>query len=782
MSKRRKAHEPPEQAEPNISRAGQQTPPDDRSSAPNGLPTSSKQETAKQAADSASADPKRAGVDTRQRGWYWHWNGIVTQYTPLIGLKGVGLLNSYTVWTDRREQSATRGYAFPSQQSEGNFYGEDRSELITINKILVALDLIEIRKEMVLRTDPQGRKWKVPHNLYRVKDRPEGIELCTADVLRVAELASRDAAVFRYLKRIFSNRFAPIDRDNAWHQILAEVVSDPTWQALTDKTSKIEARASARTRAGHKAREKQAEPTRSTTTAEGPDTPSNGSDSGTSTIIAQEMTAGQFLDVSLTQDEQQASAHDLADTSVAATNDGSATPKSDVATGNTGLETDVDTINTGLKSGDESSAEATNTGPASVVARSNATYHQEISTTTTTTTGAKAHDRDDKDKDLPSRPQLEGSAEADIRSATGVEEDETDRPTHAGQDGLDNRSSTLPAGARFDVERESVATAERNLADSGAGGPLVDPSPLVVSLFEAANDRRASPLERMLLAELERDAGPAARARNENGADWVAAALREAVSSGSAFVAPKRVREIINRWAAAGDRPQLDLPQSPQAASLETGSPDSEGTEPVRLPLRRNAIKVWQAVLDDLSRVLDAYSHQRLFSESRIIGYQRGIVIVQVNAEATEKLAAEYRPLLERHLERHIGKPVTVQLMAAGDVDREEPLAATPQSEPIVISLADAEQGRQLWRAVLSEIATEIGADDLARLRAALPLGQDADGRIVIGAPTSLAARLIDNRCRTAIESALRTLLGDSATVRVAGSDEWSIIDNRSGR
>ena len=84
----------------------------------------------------------QGGEDTRRRGWFWHWNSVVTQYAPLLGLKGVGLLNSYTVWTDRREESPHRGYAFPSQQSEADFYGEDRAELIAINKILVALDLI----------------------------------------------------------------------------------------------------------------------------------------------------------------------------------------------------------------------------------------------------------------------------------------------------------------------------------------------------------------------------------------------------------------------------------------------------------------------------------------------------------------------------------------------------------------------------------------------------------------------------------------------------------------
>src|SRR6187401_1749138 len=148
----------------------------------------------------------RSGDDSRKRGWFWHWNAVITQYAPLIGLKGVGLLNSYTVWTDRREESPHRGYAFPSQQSEADFYGEDRAELITINKILVALDLIEIRKEMVLRTDERGRRWKVPHNFYRVKDHDDDFSLTTRDVMKVVALAAQDRAVYRYVKRIFSPR------------------------------------------------------------------------------------------------------------------------------------------------------------------------------------------------------------------------------------------------------------------------------------------------------------------------------------------------------------------------------------------------------------------------------------------------------------------------------------------------------------------------------------------------------------------------------------------------
>ncbi len=201
-----------------------------------------------------SAAGTRSGEDTRRRGWFWHWNNIVTQYAPLIGLKGVGLINSYTVWTDRREHSPHRGYAFPSQQSEADFYGEDRAELITINKILVALDLIEIRKEMVPRTDEQGRRWKVPHNLYRVKDHSDDFQLTTDDVMKVVHLADKDRAVYRYVRRMFSPKFSPIDAQNVWHTILEEVRQDPTWQQLAEKTERDESKASARSKAGHASR------------------------------------------------------------------------------------------------------------------------------------------------------------------------------------------------------------------------------------------------------------------------------------------------------------------------------------------------------------------------------------------------------------------------------------------------------------------------------------------------------------------------------------------------
>ena len=85
-------------------------------------------EAARAAEQGAPAEnaPRRAGDRRRRRGNGRYapartsgdagGSGIGTPSspsTPLIGLKGVGLLNSYTVWTDRREESPHRGYAFP---------------------------------------------------------------------------------------------------------------------------------------------------------------------------------------------------------------------------------------------------------------------------------------------------------------------------------------------------------------------------------------------------------------------------------------------------------------------------------------------------------------------------------------------------------------------------------------------------------------------------------------------------------------------------------------------
>jgi len=427
----------------------------------------------------ASAAGSRSGEDTRKRGWFWHWNNIVTQYAPMIGLKGVGLINSYTVWTDRRESSPHRGYAFPSQQSEADFYGEDRAELITINKLLVALDLIEIRKEMVLRVDEKGRRWKVPHNFYRVKDHGDGFTLTSGDVLKVADLATRDRAVYRYVRRMFSPKFSPIDSQNVWHGILEEVRETETWQALAARTAKDESKASARSKAGHASRR--------TSPASGLFSLPEGVDSEESEATATD------------------SDYDSRAVGSPAINP---QPETTVAKTNTGLTTTDEQGNSGFDENVQPSVDVTNRGGATSVQPSNSMYYQSLTTTTT--------------DEIP---------------VFSIPED----PGSSGGPG------EIPDGARSESH--------------------------VTKLFEEANDRLSTPAERRLLRQLAETFEPAAVEAGQSGWDWLGFAVDDAVAAGSTFVAPRRLREILNRWQREG----VPHEYAPAGSSGATASPVTPG-------------------------------------------------------------------------------------------------------------------------------------------------------------------------------------------------------------
>lgn len=733
-----------------------------------------------------SATEGRAGIDARRRGWFWHWNNVVTQYAPLIGLKGVGLLNSYTVWTDRRDESPHRGYAFPSQQSEAAFYGEERAELITINKILVALDLIEIRKEMLTRVDDRGRRWRVPHNLYRVRDRPDGVDLRADDVMRVALLAKRDDAVFRYVRRVFSDRFKPIDGDNVWQAILTELQNDPTWRELQERTRAIEERASARTRAGHQNRTSasSAKSRKASTAAE---TDDESESSGSETIALSDM------------QQMNASAAPHA-TSVERSNTGL---QGDEATGvdrpNTGSAIGVAGTNSGFPNSEPTSVAAISNGRPAVVGPGNTTYDQSELTTTTTTTSLLEDEPigNGSDRSLLDSCQQPTGAGMNGFSANepqgGIDEKvESDRDRRVASDGLAVGQPVDEQIERESDERQPASArtgriaGERHLADPNAGGPLVDPGRLVISTFEDANDRRATPLERNLLAELERDADLPARAAGSTGAEWLVAAMREAVSSGSAFVAPKRIREIIARWSANPRNAPSATPAIARAIEdTSSARPDStDTTTDVRLPGGASGDAVWAATLAELARVLDRDAYDRLLAGSRITRYWRGSVEVEVASNsAADKLSGEYRGLVERHLNSRLRRPVHVRFDA-----RPAPAASSPASEPdaqpvretpqpLVIAASEVDIGRQVWQSLLGDLARVVSPDDLDRLAGIIVLGQDASGVILLGTPSPLARRLIDTRYRTEIESSLAALLGQSAPIRTLGAGDWRPSD-----
>lgn len=581
---------------------------------------------ARPAADLAAVPgATRSGDDARRRGWFWHWNSLVTQYAPLVGLKGVGLLNSYTVWTDRRDESPHRGYAFPSQQSEADFYGEDRAELIAINKILVALDLIEIRKEMVLRVDPQGRRWRVPHNFYRVKDHDDRFGLTSRDVLRVAELAGRDRAVYRYVRRVFSPRFAPIDGDNVWHRILPEVRQTPLWQQLAARAEQEEARASARTRAGHAARKGTAAEGDffAPEAGDGAATPGPRNDSGSDT------------------DRQGA--------------------ETSVASANTGSALGVAPVNDGCGTPGASVVGVANAAAPTSVAPANTTYHQFPTTTN------------------------EGSANDSPGAGEGY------------------------AGAAVTAEETAGITAPpAPLPEPPGDGPA---EAAALRAFEQANARVATPAERKLLARLAEQFGPAAVAAAAerpgvpgSGWGWVAAAVWEAVDAGSAFVAPRRLREILLRWErdgfpagpgdpaprpgggrsrAPGHAPRRAAAVAPDFAGARPAPPRPPAAEPVPTPLFHveeaglSSRHLWAAVLADLERsgAVTRADLETWLRGTELIG--RGaagaLVVGTANVLARRRVEGRYLPFLREAVARVVGVDLPVEVrvtrewLAAGD-------------------------------------------------------------------------------------------------------------------
>jgi hypothetical protein len=695
----------------------------------------------------------RSGEDTRRRGWFWHWNSIVTQYAPLIGLKGVGLLNSYTVWTDRREESPHRGYAFPSQQSEADFYGEDRAELITINKILVALDLIEIRKEMVLRADEQGRRWRVPHNFYRVKDHDDDFNLNSDAVLRVVELADRDKTVYRYIRRIFSPRFAPIDPDNVWHRILPVLRRTEPWQRLADRAEHEENRASARTRAGHAAR-KSGSNQQSAISNQKPGIGMPGSDDKPTPPTAHNDSDG---------------------------GDRKKGQRTSVAKTNKGLAPDVDRGNNGLTGDSPTGVDPINRGVPTAVALTNRMYNQSDLTTTTTSEDKRTGD----ESQAVTAPMVEATA---VTTPLTV----TDPPAAA---------STGPGGHAAPVDVVGEAAALRT--------------------YEDANGRKASPAERTLLRQLAERFDPAARQSRQPGRDngygWIVAAIYEAVEAGSAYVAPRRIREIMARWEREGVPGAVSAPPAPQswgehdapvldAPSVQSGTRERSDTREsvvlgegpdLALPHGFGSRRTWEFTVGLLGAALDRERLADLVAGTWITGYQDGEVTVAApTGVQAERLAGEYRELVARKLSEAMRRPVRLAVLTAepaeSDTSAMKPLPVDSPTEEVdavaqPASFMVVECGLpsgQVWAAVLDEVlqSGEISRANFdAWLRPTTLLGRGDDGAFIVAAPPALAKRRVASRFLPVLQQAMTAVVGEMIPIEIVVSRDW-LRDQRPGQ
>ena len=617
-----------------------------------------------------------AGQDVRHRGWYWHWNTLVTQYAPLLGLKGVGLLNSYTVWTDRREGSPHQGYAFPSQEAEARFYGEQREELITLNKLLVALDLIEIHKEMVLRQDDRGRRWRVPHNFYRVKDPRDGLVLNIPAVVRVLELAQRDKNVFRQIRHIFGAQYAPIDRTSIWHYLLPELRLLPLWQTLAERAE--------RERRGGKRLLSFPDAAVPTTDRE--------------TVVSNERTfvrpSREMSLPSLPADDDAPLATDNAVT------DNAPSPPRTYAVRATDAETSVGApFNLHRTStADEGTTNVEDAAPAAVGATDSTEDQsgetQEATSTSTTSTSTRESVSDlfaalaarDADERAQSRAAWLARWRAQEVAPTG------DAPPAAFSEQPLPPAPLLPEDG--DVVVRALDVTEPNAAGLAQQAATIAD---IEAALTMANGRPPSDMEISLLVQVARECDPAAHAQGYGpgtGLGWVLAAIWEAVNSGSQFVAPKRVAAICDRWVAEGfgsdhranptPPPAVPPPTWPMP-SLSEAPPEREPpapsyhdsgafpalTESGDLPAlgepvpEGEAQRLWDTVTRRLDGVLHPDALRRWFSGARVTHIARDRVTVTVaDAEVALKLAS-YRGLISRRMSEAIGRTVDVVFHAA---------------------------------------------------------------------------------------------------------------------
>jgi hypothetical protein len=315
-------------------------------------------------------------------------------------------------------------------------------------------------------------------------------------------------------------------------------------------------------------------------------------------------------------------------------------------------------------------------------------------------------------------------------------------------------------------------------------GPVLDAAPAVLSCFTAANGREASPLERELLAELETEFDAAARRAGAAAADWLVAAIREAVNSGSRFVAPKRIREILARWAAEpGNHLRPGGAPAPVAVESLDLSPD------IPLPHGFGSRRTWEFTLRLLSQALDPAELERLFGGSAIAGYQSGTVTVAVSShQVAARLMTQYVDLVTRKLGDAMRRPVRVRFIAPSDGAEEAESLDAPsradlnrspepgRNEPIPpprFTLAGGLTNLQVWAAVQDELSRRLTpANYETWVRPSVLLAQDGDGSLVIGASNALAGRRLA-RFLPEIEMALRGILEQPVRARIVVSSEW---------
>lgn len=219
--------------------------------------------------------------------------------------------------------------------------------------------------------------------------------------------------------------------------------------------------------------------------------------------------------------------------------------------------------------------------------------------------------------------------------------------------------------------------------------------------FEGANDRAATPAERKLLRDLAERYDPVAESSSGANADvpssgwgWLEAAVWEAVEAGSAFVAPRRLREILQRWERDGypstnaaSASQQQVPVEPAAAATWKSAARHAAdlplnAEPVNFPIAEVGLssrQVWAAVLDEIARrgsVSRADLETWLRPASLIGRDDETLLIGTPNAVARDRITTRLLPALRDAIAATLGVAVEIAVVSGNDWEEQRAAGA----------------------------------------------------------------------------------------------------------
>ena len=209
--------------------------------------------------------------------------------------------------------------------------------------------------------------------------------------------------------------------------------------------------------------------------------------------------------------------------------------------------------------------------------------------------------------------------------------------------------------------------------------------------FEQANDRAATPAERKLLRDLAERydvvAASAAAASADvpgSGWGWLDAAVWEAVEAGSAFVAPRRLREILQRWERDGfpgtNAPAVTRQQAagePVAATWASApgrmAEPAMIAEPVNFPIVEVGLssrQVWAAVLDEVAQRgnVSRADLETWLRPASLIGREGETLLIGApNAVARDRIATRLLPALREAITATLGVAVEIAVVSGND-------------------------------------------------------------------------------------------------------------------